>query len=150
MMSDLPAGPATPLGELELMPAPAVAQDPTLREVAGLMVASGGSAVLVDHAHAIVTERDVVRAIARGAADNQVAVKYATSDPLLVFDSCRAIDALAIMLDHGVRNLMVVSEKPNLGPRLVNLAQVAAAVLRGTGLPPWLSGLRLALRVELT
>jgi signal-transduction protein with cAMP-binding, CBS, and nucleotidyltransferase domain len=146
--ASVPPGPGTPLGELALTLAAVVPEDATLQEVAGLMVASGSSAVLVGDAHSIVTERDVVRATARGAPRDSLARVHATDDPLLVLDSCRAIDALHAMLKYGVRNLVVVSEAPGGTARILNIAQAAAVVLEGTDLPRWLSGLRLALHVE--
>jgi signal-transduction protein with cAMP-binding, CBS, and nucleotidyltransferase domain len=145
----IPAGPSTPLRDLELAHAAIMDDDATLREVAALMTATGVSAVLVGETRAIVTERDVVRAIARGASSDEQALGYATSDPLLVLDTCPAIDALAVMLDRGVRHLLVVSEHTIAEARVLNLTQAAAAVLQGSGLPTWLSGLRLALRVEM-
>ncbi|MEX1008598.1 MAG: CBS domain-containing protein [Acidimicrobiia bacterium] len=149
MSANAPAGPGTPLGQLALPVAAIVAEDATLREVAGLMVASGSSAVLVGDAHSIVTERDVVRATARGVPCDSPARVHATDDPLLVLDSCRAIDALHTMLEYGIRNLVVVSESPGGTARILNVSRAAAVVLEGTGLPPWLSGLRLALHVEM-
>ncbi|HXY93546.1 MAG TPA: CBS domain-containing protein, partial [Acidimicrobiia bacterium] len=106
-------GPTTSLAELELVPAVVAADDATLREVAGLMVASGVSAVLVGGAHSIITERDVVRAMARGVPCDEPASPYATADPLLVLDSSSVMEALGVMLDRGIRNIVVVSENPS-------------------------------------
>ncbi len=149
MSADAPFGPGTPLGALALPVAAVVPEDATLREVAALMVATESSAVLVGDARGIVTERDILRATARGVPCDSPAREYATDDPLLVPDSCRAIDALHAMLEYGVRNLVVVPEVPGGTARILHIARAAAVVLEGTGLPPWLSGLRLALHVEM-
>jgi CBS domain-containing protein len=142
-------GPGTLLREIALPAAAVVPEDATLQDVAAVMVAAGISAVLVGDAHGIVTERDVVRAVARGERADAAAIDYSTDDPLLVVDTCPVIDALRIMLEYGVRNLIVVSEARAGSARLLNIAGAAAMVLEVNGLPQWLSGLRLALRVEM-
>ena len=137
-----------PVGRLDLAPAVTVSPAATLRDVAVAMVAGRCSAVLVGEPAAIVTERDVVTAVSRGARPAATARDYATEHPYVVPASCRAIDALRILLEHEVRNLVVVDEYAEpLG--VLTLTAAAAAVLGDTRLPTWLHGLRLALRVEM-
>ena len=144
-----PRGATVPLASLDLAAAPTVSDDATLRELAALMWAAGVSAALVGDARAIVTERDIVVATARGASPDERAQPYATPDPLLVLESCPAVDALAVMLERGVRHLVVVAANPQVPPRLLTLSQASAAVFGSAGVPQWLSGLRLALHVEM-
>jgi len=147
MSGELTAASGALVGQLPLAPPALVARDATIQHVARVMIANGLSAVLVGGEDAIVSEHDVVDAMARRLDPDGPARTIATYGPFVVLDSCPVLEALRVMLEHAVRNLVVVRDDGSaLG--LLSLTEAAAAVLSDTRLPSWLHGLRLALRVE--
>jgi CBS domain-containing protein len=137
------------VGRLPLAPPVLVDRDATIQEVARVMIAKGLSAVLVGGEDAIVSEHDVVDAMARRLDPDGPARVIATYEPFVVLDSCPVLEALRVMLEHSVRNLVVVRDDGRaLG--LLSLTEAASAVLSDTRLPSWLHGLRLALHVEVS
>jgi len=137
------------VGHLSLAPPVLVERDATIQHVARLMVANGISAVLVGGEDAIVSEHDIVDAMARRLDPDGPARMIATYGPFVVLDSCPVLEALRVMLEHAERNLVVVRDD-GCALGLLSLTEVAAAVLADARLPSWLHGLRLALRVEVT
>lgn len=141
-----PAEAGTPLSELELSP-PVLGDDVTIRDVAGAMTRTGASAVMIGTGPAIVTEHDIVRAVASGDPPGAPARQAATPEALKIGRSASAIEALGTMLREGIRHLVVVDAggKPC---GVVSLRAAAAAVFGQVDTPPWLAGLRFALRAE--
>jgi CBS domain-containing protein len=147
MSGDLGASAGAVVGSLPLAPPIVVGREATVQEVAALMIANGLAAVLVGGEDAIVSEHDVVAAMARRVDPGSPARAIATYGPFVVVDSCPILEALRVMLEHSVRNVVVVDSRGTaLG--LLSLTEAAAAVLADARLPSWLHGLRLALRVE--
>ena len=72
-----------------------------------------GSAAVVDERNTlvgIITERDIVRAVADGADTEKTLVyEYMTSDPTVASPEMEVRDAVRIMLDAGIRHLPVVT-----------------------------------------
>jgi CBS domain-containing protein len=147
MSAEQSAAPGVLVGALPLAPPVLVDRDATVQHVAQVMIANGLSAVLVGGEDAIVSEHDVVRAMAARVDPDSSAREVATYGPFVVLDSCPVLEALRVMLEHSVRNLVVVRDDGTaLG--VLSLAEAAGAVLADARLPSWLHGLRLALRVE--
>ncbi len=119
----------------------------TLRDVARMMCGSGVSAVIIGREAAIVTERDIVRALADGESPDDLAAPSASPAPISVPSHAPVVSALAVMLHAGVRHVVVVDAAG--APRAVlPLAAAAAVVLDLSETPSWLSALRIVLRVE--
>lgn len=149
MSGDVSATSGVLVGSLPLAPPVLVERDATIQEVALVMVANGLSAVLVGGEDAIVSEHDVVDAMARRLDPDTPARLVATYGPFVVLDTCPVLEALRVMVERSVRNLVVVQDDGRaLG--VLSLVEAAAAVLSDARLPAWLHGLRLALRVEVT
>jgi CBS domain-containing protein len=141
------ATPGALVGELSLAPPVLVERDATIQEAAAVMVENGLSAVLVGGEDAILSEHDVVDAMAKRLDPDSPARLIATYGPFVVLDSCPVLEALRVMLEHSLRTLVVVRDDGSaLG--LLTLTEAAASVLADARLPAWLHGLRLALRVE--
>lgn len=147
MTGDVAATSGVLVGQLPLASPVVVERDATIQHVARVMIANGLSAVLVGGEDAIVSEHDVVDAMARRLDPDGPARVIATYGPFVVLDSCPVLEALRVMLEHAVRNLVVVRDDGRaLG--VLSVTEAAAAVLSDARLPSWLHGLRLALRVE--
>ncbi len=149
MSGDVSATAGILVGQLPLAPPVLVERDASIRAVARVMMANGLSAVLVGGEDAIVSEHDVVDAVARGIDPEGPARNIATYGPFVVLDSCPVLEALRVMLEHAVRNLVVVRDD-GCAVGVLSLTEAAAAVLSDARLPSWLHGLRLALRVHTT
>ncbi|MFN8025551.1 MAG: CBS domain-containing protein [Acidimicrobiia bacterium] len=149
MSGEMSATSGVLVGQLPLAPPVLVGRDATIQEVARVMVANGLSAVLVGGEDAIVSEHDVVDAMARRLDPDGPARMIATYGPFVVLDSCPVLEALRVMLEHSVRNLVVVRDDGSASG-VLSLTEAAAAVLSDARLPSWLHGLRLALRVEVS
>lgn len=96
----------------------------TIREAARRMVDRHVGAAIVDDQDAqgpgILTERDVLRAIASGADPDTTEVgDYLTRDATVASPGMSLDQAAAIMLDGGFRHLVVVD-----GPRTVGVVSV--------------------------
>lgn len=120
--------------------------DQTLEQVAQAMVERKvGAAVVVTQGIVvgIVTERDVMRSVARGLVPWSTSVEtIMTRDPLRVTPSMSAHEAIAIMLDHGFRHLPVVDDGKLLGIvsarhllRAVEAAESTTALPGSAGTP---------------
>ncbi len=130
------------------LPAPVwLDEHATLRDVARMMTAAGVSAVIVGRDAAIITERDLVCALACDEPADAPAVDLLTHDTLRCPVSEPVAAALAEMLHSGVRHLVVVDGQ-GAPCAVLPLAAAAAGVLEATAVPTWLSALRIVLRVE--
>ncbi len=131
-----------------LLPPPVWLDDRvTLQDVARRMCDDAVSAVIVGPDAAIVTERDVVRALAAGEAPGASAREYASSETLSLPAVASVTHALAAMLDAGVRHVVIV-DAAGIPSAVLPLSAAAAVVLDATVIPNWLSALRIVLRVE--
>ncbi|MGH2770311.1 MAG: CBS domain-containing protein [Actinomycetota bacterium] len=96
-----------------------VAPDHTLEEGAAAMIERKvGSAVVLSGASlvGIVTERDVMRAVARGMVPWNTRIEdVMTADPVSVPPDMATRDAIALMLKGGFRHLPVVKEGQVVG-----------------------------------
>ena len=84
--------------------------DEPISEAAKHMVARGVGAVLVmegDRLEGILTERDILKAVARGVAESARVRDWMTSDPETVESSDETGHAAALMIYGGFRHLPV-------------------------------------------
>ncbi|HEX6312170.1 MAG TPA: CBS domain-containing protein [Acidimicrobiia bacterium] len=138
---------STPLSELELSPPVWLGSGATIGDVAQAMTETGSSAVMLGVGPAIVTEHDVVRAVALGHTADEPARTEATADAFAIERSASALEALGTMLRLGVRHL-VVTDAGGKPCGVVSLRAAAKAVFGSVEAPSWLAGLRVALRSE--
>ena len=105
------AGPDSPVGHLHLLPPVHVEPNASLVEVARLLREHEVSLAVVDLSEpAVVTERDLVGALASGRSTTSSAGELATQHPVMVPASMPLAEAVAVMLDHGIRHLLVCDE----------------------------------------
>jgi CBS domain-containing protein len=107
-----------------------VADDATLREVAVLLEREGIGAAIVGAGTGIVSERDIVRALAEGAdPDRERAGNVDTLD-VVTIDADEPIDAaLNEMLDNEIRHLPIVRHGKVVG--VVSMRDMLRALVGG-------------------
>lgn len=131
----------SPVSSLVRCPAPHVSPDSTLTETSQLMRELNTSALLVGPAHsAILTERDLTRALAAEYPLDSPVAKIATPLPLTVHAGTDVLEAAARMLNQEVRHLIV--ELPDSSVGIVSLRQIMAVLLQAAQPDLWLSTLR--------
>lgn len=119
--------PLVPVRELVAGPAVAVDRATSLREAARIMRSRRVSSLLVDHGKAIVTERDITRAIGAGGHPTETVETVATAAPIRVDSSLSVIAAGHVMLDEQVRHLVVTMSERWLG--IVSMRDVVGFLL---------------------
>ncbi len=91
----------------------------TLRGAAILLDEEHVGAILVDNAHSalgILTERDVVRALADGAnPDSDRVIDYLTEDLAMVDEGTSLEEAMAVMRRNEIRHLVITREDVVIG-----------------------------------
>ena len=83
----------------------------TLAQAAKLMNAKrvGSAIVMTDESPGIVSERDILRAVADGADPNEVTVgDYMTWNAIVATSEWDTMEAARTMLEHGFRHLVVL------------------------------------------
>ena len=136
----------SPIGALIADPAPHVSPSDTLTHVSQVMRVNNISAVLVGPNHdAVVTERDLTRALARQYPATTPAAEVATPMPITVDADTEVLEAAALMLNQEVRHLVV--ELPDGSCGIVSLRAIMAVLLQAARPDTWLSSLRI--RVEM-
>jgi signal-transduction protein with cAMP-binding, CBS, and nucleotidyltransferase domain len=123
------------LGDMATTPALEVAPESPIREVAAAMHDANASCALVG-ADALVTERDLTRAWAAGAAATDPVETIATVHPFTVEESVPTVEAAALMLNQGIRHLVV--RRSDGSRAVISLAEVVCVLLdaaRAPGLP---------------
>jgi signal-transduction protein with cAMP-binding, CBS, and nucleotidyltransferase domain len=137
-------GPA--VRDLHLRPPVWLEEDATLGEVARAMDRAGVSAIILGPAAAIVTEHDIVRAVATDHDPRTAATRVANDDTICLADSATALEALATMLRYGVRHLVIL-DRAGVPCGVLPIAVAAAAIFSHSDVPEWLAALRVVLRV---
>ena len=108
----------------------------TLAQAARLMTAHrvGSAIVCTDEGPGIVSERDVLRAVADGADLNTATVgDYMTWNAIIANSSWDTLQAARTMLEHGFRHLVVVDGAAEIG--ILSIRDLMAAHL-GITRPP--------------
>jgi CBS domain-containing protein len=136
----------SPVSCLVRRPAAHISQDSTLREACRVMRSENTSAVLVGPGRgAILTERDLTRAVAAEYTLDSPVAEVATPLPVSVPAQTDILEAAALMLNHEVRHLVVEEEDDSLG--IVSLRQIMAVLLQAAKPEIWLTSLRLRLEM---
>ena len=127
----LPPSPAvTRVDELRLRPAVTVAPDAPLDQAARIMRAHNVSALVVGQPGdpvAIVTERDLTHALADRRPAGGPVVAIASSNPLTVAHDASVIEVATLMLNRGLRHLVVSRHHRVVG--IVSIRDVLAALV---------------------
>ena len=135
-------GPQSEVGRLVVRSAVRVPERTSLHDTAVAMRAANVSSALVFDSHAIVTERDLVVAWARGlSADDPVDV-VASHHPLVVSHDLPIVEAAALMLNREVRHLIVLMADGHAG--VVSLRDVMAVLLQAVKPELWLATMRIS------
>lgn len=133
--------------DVRLFPAVVLHERDTLEDAAQAMLRSRAPAVLVGARNAILTEHDIVRAVARADTPGAAVAPFATPDPVSIDPCATALEAIDAMMRHGHRVLLVHDGHEPVG--FISLLDACATLLAHRDVPTWLTGLRVALRVEI-
>ena len=118
------------MDEIRLRPVVTVAPDAPLDQVARIMRAHNVSALVVGRTGeeiAIVTERDLTQALADGCEPGERVVAIASANPLTVAHHASVIEAATLMLNEGLRHLVVSRRDRVIG--IVSIRDVLAALV---------------------
>jgi CBS domain-containing protein len=104
----------------------------TLDQAAKLMNAKrvGSAIVLTDEAPGILSERDVLRAVAEGA-DPRVATvgEYMTWNAIVATSEWEVMEAARTMLEHGFRHLLVIDGASAHEVGILSIRDLMAGIL---------------------
>ena len=141
MSGELFAHAETPVGEMALRPALTVPPDAPIGQAARAMTHHDVSCVLVGEQGAILTEKDLTRALAEGRGPETACRDVATSTARVVVTAETPLGrAGALMVRHGVRHLPVVAaDGAVLG--LLEVQGPLRVLLRDTRQLAWLAEL---------
>lgn len=104
------AGPRSPISALAHRPI-RVGRDWALRSVASTMRDTNVSSVLVAPDDAIVTERDLTKALTAGLGPDAPVDSVAVTRPVAVDEDATIVEAAAQMLDHDIRHLVIQNHR---------------------------------------
>ena len=136
----------SPIGFLVSGPAVHVASNDSLTLVSQVMRTKNVSAALVGPGHAaIITERDLTRALAAEYPPGSPVDRVATPLPLSVSSDTDILDAAALMLNQEVRHLTVEFTDGTVG--IVSIRAIMAVLLQAAKPDVWLASLRLRVDV---
>ena len=119
------------VGPLISRPLLIVSPDQTLVELARQMTERkvGSAVVMTDQGPSIITERDLLRAVAAGANLGESRVEeYMTSRAITVLPSCELRQAAEWMLEGNFRHLVVVGEHSEV-EGVLSMRDLVAALL---------------------
>jgi len=119
------------VGPLISRPLLIVSTDQTLVELARQMTERkvGSAVVMTDQGPSIITERDLLRAVAAGANLGESRVEeYMTSRAITVLPSCELRQAAEWMLEGNFRHLVVVGEHSEV-EGVLSMRDLVAALL---------------------
>ena len=136
--------PLSAIGQLVVRDVVTVEATASLREVAKVMREANVSSVLVGSDRTIATERDLARALASGLGPDDAVADVASAHPIRVPARTPVVDGAALMLNQGVRHLVVAFPDRDA---VVSLRDVMAVLLQATDPHLWLTQLRVAVEV---
>ncbi len=136
--------PQSPVASLCTRAVVAVAGDTSLAAAVDLMRHEGVSSLLLDGGRALVTERDLARAMAYGCVPSEPVSVAGSPHPITVPGHLRVIEAAALMLNEHVRHLVVELPAGALG--VISLRDVLAVLLSVVDRDLWLTSLQV--RIE--
>jgi CBS domain-containing protein len=127
-------------------PAVRVHAHDTLTQASQAMRSNNVSSVLIGPAHvAIVTERDLTRALAAEYPPDTPVSEVATPLPRSVPGTTDILDAAALMINQEVRHLIV--ELPSGSDGAVSIRDIMAVLLQAAKPELWLSSLRVKVEI---
>jgi CBS domain-containing protein len=136
----------SPVSVLVQKPAPRISPETTITGASQVMRSRACSALLVGRGPgAIVTERDLARALAAEYPADLPVGDIASPLPVRVPGTEDVLSAAAVMLNEEIRHLVV--DLPDGGQGVVSLRQIMAVLLQAAQPEPWLAALRV--RVDL-
>ena len=115
----------------------------SIGDVARVMRDASVSSALVGPESAIVTERDLARAVAAGVELDGPVTTMLTRHPVRVGSDMPIVEAAALMLNEEVRHLVV--DFPNGAVGVVSLRDITAVLLQSANPRMWLSSLHIAI-----
>jgi CBS domain-containing protein len=104
----------------------------TLAQAAKLMNAKrvGSAIVLTDESPGILSERDVLRAVAEGADPNEATVgDYMTWNAIVATSEWDSLEAARTMLEHGFRHLVVLDGASTQEVGILSIRDLMAGIL---------------------
>jgi CBS domain-containing protein len=137
--------PTVRVADVGILPVVVLHEQATLEAAAQAILRSRSPAVLVGRRNAILTEHDIVRAVARADTPQAAVGPFATPDPVMIGPGATALEAIDAMMRYGHRVLVVHDGTEPIG--FVTLLDACTALLAHRDVPTWLTGLRVALRV---
>jgi CBS domain-containing protein len=136
----------SPVSSLVSRPVVRVHSDDSLTLVSQVMRSKNVSAALVGPGHAaIVTERDLTRALAAEYPADTPVGRVATPLPQSVPGNTDILDAAALMINHEVRHLIV--QLPEGSEGVVSIRDVMAVLLQAAKPEVWLSSLKVKVEI---
>ena len=143
------AGPCARVADEHLLPLVELTADASIAHVSQTMRAAGVPAVLVmeEHAPVIVSERDVVDAVAAELSLDTRAGLVGTPHPVAVVIGTPIFDVVMLMLRRGLRHVPVLDHRGRPAG-LLELRAGLAAVLSQPLMPSALSALRSAFQLH--
>lgn len=145
------AGPVRVVGALSTLatlivrPAVTIPASRTLGDAVERMRAAGVSALVVGDQRGIVTERDLLWALAAGSTLDETVGRIATADPVVVPATTTVIAAAGLMLNEHLRHLLVEQEDGTIS--VVSIRDITALLLQAADPRLWLESLRFVLDV---
>jgi len=98
------------VGDVDLRPPVGLGRDVTVREAAAAMEEAQVSSVLLgEHPAWLVSEHDLVGALAAGLGPDEHASDVATRSPLWITTTSTLVDAIEMMVRHCVQHLVVIA-----------------------------------------
>jgi signal-transduction protein with cAMP-binding, CBS, and nucleotidyltransferase domain len=136
----------SPVSSLVSRPVVRIDSDDTLTRASQVMRSKNVSSVLIGPRHvAIVTERDLTRALAAEYPVDTPVGKVATPLPQTVPGNTEILDAAALMINLEVRHLIV--ELPDGSDGVVSIRDIMAVLLQAAKPELWLSSLRVKVEI---
>lgn len=135
--------PQSTLPALISRPAVTVPVSCALGEAVEKMRTAGVSALVLGRRDGIVTERDLLRALAAGWALDEPVERAATWHPVVVPAATTVVAAAGLMLNEHVRHLLVELDDGAIG--VVSLRDTVAVLLQAADPHLWLTPLRAAI-----
>jgi CBS domain-containing protein len=136
----------SPVSSLVSRPVVRIHAHDTLILASQVMGSQNVSALLVGPGHvAIVTERDLTRALAAQYPPDTPVGKVATPLPQPVPGTTDILDAAAFMINQEVRHLIV--ELPDGSDGVVSIRDIMAVLLQAAKPELWLSSLRIKVEI---
>jgi signal-transduction protein with cAMP-binding, CBS, and nucleotidyltransferase domain len=139
----------SPVSSLVTRPAVRIRAHDTLTVASRVMRSHNVSALLIGPGHvAIVTERDLTRALAAEYPADTPVGHVATPLPQSIPGTTDILDAAALMINQEVRHLIV--ELPDGSAGVLSIRDIMAVLLQAAKPELWLSSLRVKVEARLS